>query len=350
MLAESIKGRDPGSTAMFREAAESAAAVGRMLAVNRAALSRLGERLRSFAPRAVVTCARGSSDNAATYARHLVETRLGVLSASAALSVGSVYGTGPSLTRSLYVAISQSGMSPDLLASVQQAKLNGAFTVAFINNVNSPLADLADEVVALSAGKEHSVAATKSCIVSFAALALLVAAWADDAPLAAAVEALPETLAQAWALDWSPACELLADSANLYTLGRGPGLGVAQEAALKLKETCGIHAEAISTAEVLHGPMALAKPGFRSLVFAQNDAAQPGTLAMAQSLVERGAAVLIAGADLAGAHTLPCISTHAAIEPILMLQSFYRMAALLSVARGYDPDRPPHLNKVTKTF
>ncbi|HUH77717.1 MAG TPA: SIS domain-containing protein, partial [Devosia sp.] len=320
MLAQPVEERDPAATAMFREAAQSAIAVECMLAANRSALSRLGSRLRTLEPRAVVTCARGSSDNAATYARHLIETRLGVLSSSAALSVGSVYGTGPSLTGSLYVAISQSGMSPDLLASVKQAKLNGAFTVAFVNEVDSPLAELADEVFALSAGKEHSVAATKSCIVSFAALALLVAAWAGDASLAEAIDALPETLAQAWALDWNVASDLLADSVNLYTLGRGPGLGVAQETALKLKETCGIHAEAISTAEVLHGPMALAKPGFRSLVFAQNDAARAGTLAMAQSLVDRGAAVLIAGADLAGAQALPFIATHAAIEPILMLQ------------------------------
>ncbi len=132
-------------------------------------------------------------------------------------------------------------------------------------------------------------------------------------------------------------------------LGRGVGFGVAQEAALKFKETCGLHAEAFSAAEVLHGPMALVKTGFPVLVFAQNDESRASVDAMAQGMQVRGADVLLAGAGETGKGVLPALAAHPVIEPILQIQSFYRMAATLSVARGYDPDRPPHLNKVTET-
>jgi glucosamine--fructose-6-phosphate aminotransferase (isomerizing) len=116
---------------------------------------------------------------------------------------------------------------------------------------------------------------------------------------------------------------------------------------LKFKETCGLHAEAVSAAEVLHGPMALVKAGFPVLVFAQGDQTEAGVLEMARSLEDRGADVLTAGVE--GSNLLPTLPTHPVLEPIVRIQSFYRMANALSVARGHDPDRPPHLNKVTET-
>ena len=127
------------------------------------------------------------------------------------------------------------------------------------------------------------------------------------------------------------------------------GFGVAQEAALKFKETCGLHAEAFSAAEVLHGPMALVKDGFPALVFAQNDESRDSVEALAQGLRQRGADVLLAAPGKNGEDLLPTVPAHPVLEPILMVQSFYRMANALSLARGYDPDSPPHLNKVTET-
>jgi glucosamine--fructose-6-phosphate aminotransferase (isomerizing) len=337
------------ATRMFQEAGEASAVVGRQLAANAGAARAIGERLRSAQPRAVVTCARGSSDHAATFAKYLIETRTGVLTSSAALSVSSVYAARQDLEGVLYIAISQSGKSPDLLAAVEAAKAGGAFTVALVNDVTSPLAGLADAVLPLHAGPELSVAATKSYIAALSAIVQLVAAWTQDDELTAALETLPAGLAAAWDKDWSAGIETLREAANLYVLGRGVGFGVAQEAALKFKETCGLHAEAFSAAEVLHGPMALVKDGFPAIVLAQHDETYDSTLAMAKGLAERGASVLLAGGEAPGVTTLPTAAGHPALEPILAVQSFYRMAAGLSVARGYDPDSPPHLNKVTKT-
>ena len=334
---------------MFLEAGQASDVVAAQLGANAARVEAIAKRLRANPPRAVVTCARGSSDHAATFAKYLVETRTGVLTSSAALSVSSVYAASQGLDGVLYLAISQSGKSPDLLAAVQAAKTAGAFTIALVNDVGSPLAAMVDEVLPLHAGPELSVAATKSYIAALAAIAQLVAAWTEDAELTAALAALPALLAEAWTLDWTPAVERLKLARNLYVLGRGVGFGIAQEAALKFKETCGLHAEAFSAAEVLHGPMALVKPGFPALVFAQNDESRDSVDAMAQGLAERGADVLLAGAGEAGAGALPALAAHPVVEPILMIQSFYRMANALSVARGYDPDSPPHLNKVTET-
>ena len=337
------------ATGMFQEAGEAARVVARQVAANARVAAAIGERLRASPPRAVVTCARGSSDHAATFAKYLIETRTGVLTSSAALSVSSVYAAQQDLEGVLYVAISQSGKSPDLLAAVEAAKQGGAFTLALVNDETSPLAALADAVLPLHAGPELSVAATKSYIAALAAIVQMVAAWTQDDELAGALEALPAALSAAWEQDWSAGIEALREATNLYVLGRGVGFGIAQEAALKFKETCGLHAEAFSAAEVLHGPMALVKDGFPALVLAQHDETYAPALAMAQGLAERGATVLLAGGTASGATTLPTGAGHPVLEPILAVQSFYRMAAGLSVARGYDPDRPPHLNKVTKT-
>jgi glutamine---fructose-6-phosphate transaminase (isomerizing) len=341
----------PESTRMFLEAGEASTVAAAQLSANARKIEALAQRLRANPPRVVVTCARGSSDHAATFARYLIETKAGVLTSSAGLSVSSVYDASPNLEGALVLAISQSGKSPDLLASVKAAKAAGAYAVALVNVTDSPLAELADEVIPLHAGPELSVAATKSYIAALVAITQLIAAWTEDEALTAALAALPTALAEAWTLDWSPAVERLKLARNLYVLGRGVGFAVALEAALKFKETCGLHAEAFSAAEVLHGPMALVKEGFPALVFAQNDESRTSVDDMAAGLRERGADVLLAapGADGEIAGALPTLATHPVLEPILMIQSFYRMANALSVARGYDPDSPPHLNKVTET-
>jgi glucosamine--fructose-6-phosphate aminotransferase (isomerizing) len=337
------------STRMHLEAGQAAQAVRDQLFSNAQEMERLGERLRRLAPRAVVTCARGSSDHAATFAKYLIETRLGVLTSSAAPSVSSVYDTRPDLSNTLCLAISQSGASPDLLAAVGKAREAGAMVVALVNAKDSPLAARADHIVPLCAGPETSVAATKSFIASLAAIIHLVACWSADRELSEEVRKAPKHLERAWSLDWHEAAERLKPATDLFVIGRGMGLGVAQEAALKLKETCALHAEALSAAELRHGPMALVRPGFPVLVFSQNDEVRSGVELLAGELVARGADVMIAGSRCQGALNLPVEPAHPVIEPMLIAQTFYRMANALSLARGLDPDRPPHLSKVTET-
>lgn len=336
---------------MFREAAEASAVVARQLARNRVPMAALGARLRQLAPRAVVTCARGSSDHASTFGRYLIETRLGLLTSSAAPSVASLYGRAEAEREGVVcIAISQSGRSPDLLSSARAAKMAGAFVIALVNAEDSPLAAMADAVVPLDAGAETSVAATKSFIASLSAIVHLVGEWTQDAALLAALATAPELLARAWALDWSPAVERLEAASNLYVIGRGVGLGAAQEAALKFKEACGLHAEAFSSAEVRHGPMALVDADFPVLVFAQDDETLDGVAGFAEDLAARSRNVMLAGSERSQACHLPALHAHPVIQPMLLIQSFYRMANALSLARGLDPDRPPHLNKVTKTL
>ena len=334
---------------MLLEAAEAANVVRLQLERNAAALAMLGAKLRLTPPRAVVTCARGSSDHAATYAKYLIEASTGVLTSSAAPSVSSIYESQGDMRGVLFIAISQSGKSPDLLTATDNAKQGGALTVALCNSVESPLMQLVDVPVPLHAGPETSVAATKSYIASLSAIAQLVAHWTDDQALLRALPDTPSLLARAWHCDWSPAAEMLRGAVNLFVVARGFGLGVAQEAALKLKETCGLHAEAFSAAEVKHGPMALVREEFPVLMFTQRDDTEAGIQELAAEFAARGARVLIAGSEAAGAVTLPTIAAHPVIEPLLRIQSFYRMVETLARSRGLDPDHPPHLNKVTET-
>jgi glucosamine--fructose-6-phosphate aminotransferase (isomerizing) len=335
---------------MFLEAAEAADVVRRQLERNALALAGLGARLRVSPPRAVVTCARGSSDHAATFAKYLIEAYTGVLTSSAAPSVSSIYDAQADLQGVLFIAISQSGKSPDLLAATRTAREGGALTVALSNTVDSPLMQMVDVAVPLHAGAETSVAATKSYIASLSAIAQLVAHWADDPDLLRALPGTPDLLRRAWQGDWGSVIETLRHAVNLFVVARGFGLAVAQEAALKLKETCGLHAEAFSSAEVKHGPMALVRAGFPVLMFTQSDDTRAGIEELAAEFAARGAKVLLAGAQAPGAVSLPAVAAHPVIEPLLAIQSFYRAAEALARARGLDPDSPPHLNKVTETI
>ena len=343
---------DVTHTAMFAEAAEAPTAVARLLSDNAALLAEIGASIRTLAPQAVVTCARGSSDHAATYLKHLVETRAGVLVASVSPSVASIYGARPAAERVLAVGLSQSGKSPDLLAAMHAAGDAGARTLAMVNVAESPLAAQSDAVLPLCAGLERSVAATKSFIALLAASAALVADWTEDEALRQALGGLPDLLAAAWDSDWGALVEALADARGLYVIGRGPGFGIAQEAALKLKETCGLHAEAFSAAEVRHGPMALVGPGLPLLVFRQDDASAEGIDRLISDALAQGARVLVASdAPVpSGAIPLPLpAAAEPALLPVAAIQAFYRAANALSLRRGFDPDRPPHLRKVTET-
>jgi glutamine---fructose-6-phosphate transaminase (isomerizing) len=334
---------------MFLEAGAAGEAVRAQLELDAEPLARIATAVRALAPRAVITCARGSSDHAATYAKYLIETRAGVLTASAAPSVSSVYGIRQDLQGCLFIAISQSGRSPDLLASVAAAKASGATVLALCNSPDAPLMAAADLVMELRAGAETSVAATKSYLATLAALARFVGAWTGDRTLDAALVRLPDLMADAWRLDWSPAVPTLSRIEHLYVVGRGLGLAAAQEVALKFKETCALHAEAFSSAELRHGPFTLLDTAFPALLLGQSDATLPGLQALAQELAERQVPVLLAGGTARGAVALPTLDAPAELGPILLVQSAYRLIASLAIARGLDPDHPPHLRKVTET-
>lgn len=333
---------------MFKEAAVAPACVEEQLRCNHDTVGRLARRLRSLSPRVIFTCARGSSGHAATYAKYLFEVHLGIPVVPFAPSVSSMYGKGQFAGDSVVLAISQSGASPDILSVVTRAKTQGALTIALTNCLDSPLARLADEVLPMHAGREQSVAATKSYITSLTAIASLVAHYCQDGHLLQGMEALPEQLASAWQLKWTSAEKVLSSASNMYVLGRGAGLGIAREAALKFKECCGLHAEAFSAAEVIHGPLALVREGFPVLIFAQTDEMLESLVTLAQRCEGQGARCLVAGTGAQG--SLPTIQTLPALEPILQIQSFYRLVVNLAVARGHDPDTPPHLSKVTETL
>jgi len=296
----------------------------------------------------MLTIGRGSSDHAATYARYLVETRLGILTSSLSPSIFSVFKAPLSLKNMLCLAISQSGRSPDLLAAARAARDSGAVVVALVNDPDSPLAEISSIIVPQGAGVEKSAAATKSFITSLSAIAQMVALWSGDAAMEDALWQLPSVLAEAWQEDWSECRERLRSADHLYTVARGLHLGIAQEAAHKLKETCRIHAEAYSSAEVLHGANELVGEDFPVLLFRSEDASDASVLEAARRLDLQGASVMMAGRDDPATLHVPR-APHAALAPILQIQAFYRMANALACDRGHDPDRPRHVQKVTHT-
>jgi glutamine---fructose-6-phosphate transaminase (isomerizing) len=343
--------RNPSETRMFAEAGEASAVVAGQLKTNAPLMASLAARLRRMDPQIIFTCARGSSDHAATFAKYLFETQLGIPTLSQAPSISSIYGGALlHMKDQPFILVSQSGRSPDLLLSADAATKAGALVIAMVNDTESPLAAMADIVIPLQAGPETSVAATKSYIAALAAFAQLVSVWKGDAALASAVAQLPDSLHSAWQADWSAGVDMLADSKSLFVLGRGLTLGVAQEAALKFKETCGIHGEAFSIAEVAHGPMALVGPEFPVLVFPPLDKAAAGLDAIVSAFADRGAPIVMAGGTHPDALVLPVADgLHPVTGPIAMVQSFYRLVNALAIRRGFDPDHPPMLKKVTET-
>lgn len=337
------------TTQMAVEAAESAEAARRQIARCGAAFAALGDRLRKLQPKLVVTCARGSSDHAAYYGKYLIETRLGLPVASVGPSIASLYGTKLQLDGALFIVVSQSGRSPDLLRLVAAARDSGALVVGFVNDETSPLATSCDEFLPLCAGPEISVAATKSYLMSAFAFLQLVAHWRNDKQLLQTVRATPAAFEAATGCDWSDALAKLNDVRGLYVIARGLGNGAALEMALKCKETSRLHAEAFSAAEVIHGPLALVGPGFPVIALTQHDATEDASRAVIARMVSLGAPVLSTD-PVAGTIALPTVSDlPAEIAPLAQVLSFYLAIHKVARARGLDPDTPPNLKKVTET-
>ncbi|HTS52911.1 MAG TPA: SIS domain-containing protein [Burkholderiales bacterium] len=318
-------------------------------------LPSLAERLDRLSPALVATIARGSSDNAAAFGSYLLGLRLGLPAASLPPSLASVYGRRLRLERALVLAVSQSGASPDLSAAVASARAGGAFAIGVLNEEDSALAREMDAKIAIGAGAERAVAATKSFVLSLTALVHLIAAWTRDAALSGALQALPETLAQSGNADWSAAIRLLVQTQGAFVVGRGPTLPVAREFALKLKEVGGIHAEAVSAAELLHGPISIASPRLPAIAIAGDESTRATLNAAVARLRAAGAPVVLlacAPEDITGGTgviALP-MAPEPLLQPIVTIQAAYPFFAEVARARGRDPDHPPQLQKVTRTL
>ncbi len=338
------------ATHMRREIEEIPAAVARLLSDGREALVAGGAALRERNPDMLVTIARGSSDHAATFIKYAVELLAGIPVASVGPSISSIYGRELRLPNAAAIAISQSGKSPDIVSMATSARRNGALTFALTNTPDSPLAAGADHTIAFHSGPEQSVAATKTYVASVVAGLALVGNWLQDKALLAALESLPQVLEQAVATDWSPLLGALDNHQSLYVLGRGPAFAIASEAALKFKETCSIHAEAYSAAEVIHGPARIVERHFPVLVLAARDAAEASVAEVAERLAGQGARVFITSVNTHAAERLPfAASGHPITDALALVATFYGFVEALSRRRGFDPDRPPYLNKVTQT-
>jgi glucosamine--fructose-6-phosphate aminotransferase (isomerizing) len=342
--------RTASASRMVAELREAPHALRRQAQAIAAPLGALIERLDRRPPDVVVTCARGSSAHAATFAKHVIERHLGIPVSAAAPNIASVYHRRLHLSGQLLLAVSQSGASEDLIETATVARQAGALTAALVNNVDSPLAEACEFVLPLSAGPEHSIAATKTFLASLAAVLRLGAAWRGDEAMRLACHRLPARLERAAELDWSTALAPLSQTNSLVTIGRGPSLAIAREAALKLKEACGVHAEAFSSAEICHGPIALVSRNYPILAFAPNDECAPGFAALTTDLRNKGARVFVAWPGKNDLHTLPVLDPEQAeADAICLIQSFYAFLPALAERRGSNVDHPRHLQKVTRT-
>ncbi|MGP9805457.1 SIS domain-containing protein [Paracoccus sp. NSM] len=336
---------------MAREVAEIPEAAARFLDRSRDALARTAAALRDRDPALVATVARGSSDHAASYLKYAIELQAGIPVASLGPSIASIYRRPLRLENAACIGISQSGRSPDIVEMMRAAGKGGALSIAITNHADSPMAEASAHCLALAAGEEKSVAATKTFVNSVLAGLALLAEWRQDDDLRRAVADLPRALAQAVALDWSPLSARLTRAAQAFVLGRGPGCAIAAEASLKMKETSGIHAEAYSAAEVLHGPAAIVQAQFPVLVLGVEDAALPQVVETAERMAAQGADVFLTGAEARGATRLPSVAgLHPLVAPLVLIASYYAFVEQLARRRGFDPDTPPHLRKVTETI
>jgi len=332
---------------MARETAEIPAAAERLLARSDA-FAAIAERIGHARPRIVVFCGRGSSGHVGVYLRYLFEARLGLLASAAAPSVVTAYRRPPDLRDALFVVVSQSGRSPDLVGATQAARKLGALTLAIVNDENSPAAAASELVLAIEAGAERAVAATKTVTLSMIAGARLVATLARDDDLNEGLSQLPPRLSGALACDWSAWADSTAAAAAAFVVGRGYGLGCVREIALKVAEILRVPTLGYSAAELRHGPRASITPATPVLVLRQNDEAAATVDDLVRDLNTAGETVFAAGGPQG---TLPWIGDgHPLCDPVVMLIPAYRAIEAAARRRGFDPDNPPHLSKVTRTL
>ncbi|MFB9375511.1 SIS domain-containing protein [Kineococcus gynurae] len=343
--------RPPGHL-VRSEIAEQPEVAARILAAAGGELARIAALVRADRPRMVLLTARGTSDHAALYAKYLIEIGLGLPVGLTSTSTMTVYGARPDLSGVLWISISQSGGSPDLVESTAAARAAGARTLAVTNNPASPLAAAAEHHLDVLAGPELAVAATKSYTAQLLTLWLFVSELAGR-PLDAAA-GLPEFLARAVGSDdVAPIASRYRFVDRLVLTGRGYSYPTAREAALKLMETSYLSAMAFSAADLMHGPLAMVDAD-RPVVAVVPEG--PGGEAMKpvlSALRERGADVCaVAPAGLAPeADVRLDVPTGLPedLAPIVQIVPLQRLAIEMALARGLDPDAPRGLRKVTET-
>ncbi|WP_137168688.1 glucosamine-6-phosphate deaminase NagB-II [Salinimonas lutimaris] len=328
------------STHMAREAAHTPSAFRTQLADNTGIYQALARELALFQPQFVYMIGRGSSDHAGVFAKYLFETELGLPVAAAAPSVNSVFKKQLNLQKALVIVISQSGRSPDILAQAAMAKQAGALLVALVNDESSELQTIADFFVPLRAGSEIAVAATKSYLATLFALLGMVAAVTLDKSLMEAVRTLPEELDKVIALSPLLNADQLRPLSHCVVLGRAFGYAISREIALKLKEVCGIHAEAFSSAEFLHGPISLLNRPMTVFDVSINDATSGWHDQQICEVTRRGGSVI----------SMLRPTAHPLISPLLIMQRFYLDLELAARQMQLDPDNPAGLKKVTETI
>lgn len=335
------------TSAMAREIGESASVVTKIVR-NRSATRDITGRIGIGSVPLCVICGRGSSGHAGVFLRYLVETRLRIPVSASAPSVITAFRTPLMLERALFIVISQSGRSPDLVAATRSARDAGARTIAIVNETSSPVADEAEFVVPIEAGPEHSVAATKTVIGSMAAGAGLIAEFTEDHELQCALARLPDRLHRAMALDWSEIGDDLTRASAVFVAARGLGLGSAREIALKISEILRLPSIGLSAAELQHGPRAALSSRTPVVMMRLMDETAPMMDAFAKTLREQDVPLHLCGGPSGSLSWLA--SDDAATDPITMLVPAYRMIEQRAHVCGFDPDHPPYLRKVTETF
>lgn len=331
-------------TLMRQEASESWQKIEQQNLNNKALYQQLAEKIRDFDPAFVYMVGRGTSDHAGVFARYLIEVELGVVVAAAAPSVASLFSRQLKLNKALVLLISQSGRSEDLLAQGRAAKQSGALVVALVNDISSPLAALADYAIPLLAGPEKAVAATKSYLCTLSALLQLVAHWKQDEELLDALESLPAALHHVVEQPAQLHAEQIKTLRHCVVLGRAFGYAISREIALKIKEVCGIQAEAFSSAEFLHGPISLLNQPLTLLNVQLNDESSEAHQAQITEVKKRGGVVLTLALNAAQQ------AIHPRLQPLLLMQRFYLDIETVALALGHNPDAPVGLNKVTSTL
>ena len=341
----------PSITHMQREIMAIPDAVDAMLSDGAEPIKRAAQALADLDPDLVMTVARGSSDHAAAFFKYACALIAGVPVASVGPSIASVYQSTLRLRQTACLSISQSGQSPDIVQLTTAAAAQGALSIALTNNADSPLAKVGKHALLLHAGPERSVAATKTFVNSAVSALWLLAEWRHDSALRDAIFQLPRFLEDATKTDWSCINHALVGRPSLFCLGRGPALAMAQETALKFKETCQIHAEAFSSAEVLHGPVSIVDEGFPIVALAAADKAEASMAEVADIFAAKGARVFVTSDMVKTATPLPVIRTnHPLTDPIALIVSAYVLIEKVATTSGINPDAPRHLKKITETI
>ena len=329
----------------------------RFLADQADTVEEIAATLRARPPRHVVIAARGTSDHAAIYAQYVLGVRHRLSVALGTPSIVSLYDGVPDFTDALVIGISQSGASPDIVAVIAAARAQGARTLAITNEPDSPLAAAADRTIALGAGPERAVAATKTYTAELLAIALLSAAVADDASDRAAIAGIPETLARALGLE-AEIERIVADQAaatRALVIARGYEYATAREWALKLKELARVFADPYSSADFQHGPLALVEPGVPVLTVVRAGAPEADLIALLGRLRADLDADLMVVSDVERALALATwparlpSGTPEWLGPIVSIVPAQLHALHVTTARGLDPERPRNLSKVTRT-